>query len=823
MRQPRMTVVLLMIALGVLGAWLGVRAQERCTDWPTASMASDSASVVVVQAAVAQPAPGTRGPEVISSDPRATGTLVSATQIKIENTPPTPSEVPQVSVPMPPAALPPSIVATEALATSTVVVNTPPKLPAEIPARPNKAEAKVPSASAPLTPELPATVETVKLPNLPDAPPIPPPVPATPSVPTVVEAPKQVIIPGPPPLTEAPEPLHLPRVKEPAPVVAAPPMLPPELPKIAAPGNPPAPPLATGGLGGGAPPAAGIAAKPLAPALKQEPPLTPAPLIVPEVAVPMLPSVPIPAAPIEVKQLQASPPVPMATAPIEVKQPQAPARPPAFLLVKPRRVEMPPHAAPPALMDGPRSVEVPLASSAAQVTVEKRGPSVLRQGVSATYQIIVRNRGAAPSGPITIVDEIPRLARLLGGEPGPVQHGDKAIWTLPPLPAHSETLLKLELEATASGDFVGNTTVFVSAASAVTRAKIQRDPDATTVSAGPLGIVVRGPVGGAVGQPVVFEVQVTNRDKQLLTELVLHAKLSEGLTHPAGNHIEADIGDLAPGATKTFKMPTTAVRSGRQSVDVKITATSGAEAKSQAFVLITASGLSIQTAPTSRLLLDRAGDIRIEVTNLQAVGLRNVVIADTLPENLQFVAASDRGIYQATTRTVQWLIDDLPAGETRTVTLRVQGKTPGQFAKEVSARAESLPETRAQSIVLVEGYTNLVLKVTPRDQPLELGKETVCEVRVQNLGSSAATGVQVQLAFPVGLTPGYVQGPTAHRLQGRTLVFEPIAQLSARTQAVYHVGMTAQAAGDLRLRAQVVSAQSGLPVVREVPLIVYRE
>ena len=221
-------------------------------------------------------------------------------------------------------------------------------------------------------------------------------------------------------------------------------------------------------------------------------------------------------------------------------------------------------------------------------------------------------------------------------------------------------------------------------------------------------------------------------------------------------------------------------------------------------------------------MLDRDGDIRIEVTNLQADTLRNVVIADTLPDKLQFVSASDRGIYQASTRTVQWLIDLLPAGETRALTLRVQGKAPGQFAQEVSARAATLPETRAQGVVEVEGYANLAVKVTPRDQPLEVGKETVCELRVQNLGSAAAAGVQIQLELPPGLAPGFVQGPTPHRVHGRVLVFEPIAKLPARSQAVYHIGTTAQSSGDLRIRAHVVSESNRVRAVYEAPLLVYR-
>lgn len=827
MRPDRMTIVLILIALGALGAWFGVRAQERRQPAPTVAREAYSSSLV--QSAIPTPssAPISYEQEASPSEEAKSRTIDSATPIPTSAS--DPSEAPKLPVlkDEPSAAAEPTIVVpemTEGLAQASSVAA---KLPAELPEQPQKSEAKPPVAAP--TPELLAP----------------------PKKRLDASAAKK-------PAAEKPAsesnnlvpPAPLPQFIEPSPVVAPPPAPVPSVPKTEASGSDKQ-----------TPPPAGIHAKPLAPKaepkqtivvppsiIDSKPTVEPNPIVVappvkaPDIAVPALPQLPV-APPVIVTPPEAQlAPAPIISPPAKTQEPRkAPARPPAFLLVKPRRSAAAPQPALPApglpapglpplpspsasaLIDQPRTYEAPLASSVAQVTVEKRGPTVLRQGALATYQIIVRNRGAAASGPVTVFDEIPRLAKLVTGAPAPSQLGDKAIWTLPPLPANSESILRLDLRATGTGEFVGNTTVFMSAATATTRATIQRDPTAKTVSAGPLGIQVRAPAGGAVGQPVAFEIQITNQSKQTLTDLVLHAKLGDGFTHPSGNNIEADVGDLAAGASKTFNMPATAVRAGRQTVEVKITATGGVEAEAQATVPITSNGLSIQLAPTTRLLLDRDGDVRIDVTNHQAESLRNVVIADTLPESLQYVAASDRGIYQASTRTVQWLIDYLPPGETRSVSVRLQGKTPGSFPKEVSARAETLPDTRAQTVVHVEGYSDLVLIVTPRDQPLELGKETVCEVRVQNFGNVAAGNVQIQVELPAGVRAGYIQGPTGHRVQGRTLWFEPIARLAARSQAVYHVGAIAQAEGDLRIRAQVVSDQTRAPVTREAALVVYRD
>ncbi|MCS7044770.1 MAG: hypothetical protein NZO58_00285 [Gemmataceae bacterium] len=492
-------------------------------------------------------------------------------------------------------------------------------------------------------------------------------------------------------------------------------------------------------------------------------------------------------------------------------------------------------APPPAVVDLPRPNAVerpsgppPPSSAAAKtsgaITVEKHGPAALRQGRAAAYQIVVRNRGTTATPPLCVVDDLPPGARLAKSDPPAGQGEDKVFWTIASLPPGAETVLRLEVEGGSPGDFQGDTTIYASTVRVATKTKVLASIAATPVAAPPLKIELRGPTTASVGRSLVFEIQITNQSKQVMTELLLSAKLGEGLTHPAGNHIEADVGDLSPGASKTVKMVTTAVRVGRHRVEVKVAAGNGAEATAQTEVAIgeEASGLSLQLAPTTRLLVDREGELQLNVANRGTQILRNISIQATLPEGLVYLGADHRGIYQPSSRTVHWLLDELALGENRGLVVRVQGKTPGQLAVECSGRTEGAAEVRARGLVTVDSHANLVLQVTSRDDPLEVGKETIIEVRVQNYGS-AAKGVRVQVDLPPGLAPTYIQGPTAQHVQGRTLTFEPIAQLPAQSQAVYHVGVAAKSAGDWRIRTQVWADPNGTVAARETALRVYRD
>ncbi len=58
-------------------------------------------------------------------------------------------------------------------------------------------------------------------------------------------------------------------------------------------------------------------------------------------------------------------------------------------------------------------------------------------------------------------------------------------------------------------------------------------------------------------------------------------------------------------------------------------------------------GLSIQQAPNIKVFLDREADLKIEVTNNQTQDLQNVAVMDVLPEGVEFISASDQGLFRS--------------------------------------------------------------------------------------------------------------------------------------------------------------------------------
>jgi len=157
------------------------------------------------------------------------------------------------------------------------------------------------------------------------------------------------------------------------------------------------------------------------------------------------------------------------------------------------------------------------------------------------------------------------------------------------------------------------------------------------------------------------------------------------------------------------------------------------------------------------------------------------------------------------------------------LTISVKGKLPGQFVNTVVAQAQEGLKAQVQGKVVVESTAQLTMKISHRDEPLEVGHETVYEIRVGNQGNVGDSAVQIVANVPDGMSPRNAEGPTAFRVQGQQVVFEPLSHLDPNSQVIFKVRAVAQSAGDRRFRVQLSSANVREPISREDRTMVYRD
>jgi uncharacterized repeat protein (TIGR01451 family) len=445
------------------------------------------------------------------------------------------------------------------------------------------------------------------------------------------------------------------------------------------------------------------------------------------------------------------------------------------------------------------------------VYLEKIGPAMVPLGKPMAYEVVARNTGNVAVFNVHVEDELPSGARFVSSTPTPDVQGEHLLWNLGMLEPGAERRIKIEMMPGAEGEFVSRATATFSASSAI----------ATRVTRPQLTVSVTGPPSAMVGDPAAFLIQVANVGTGPATNVVVHDNLPTGLWHEQGQHIDADIGTLAPGESKTLNLQATAVKVGPQSNEAVVTADEGIRAAAQAPLSITEAMLALHVNAPHRRYLNREAEFSVEVSNPGSAPAQNVRVMDVLPEGLEFVSASDDALYEADTRKLTWKLGTLASGDKRKFSLKTFAKGPGDLSSHALARADRGLEAKSEATVHVEGIPALVLDISAQDDPIEVGKETTYEIRVRNQGTAAAVGSQIAAAVPVGMAARDAAGPTAGVIQGQQVVFEPLPKLAPGGNVIYRVRAVGQQPGDLRFKVQLTAEHLSQPMHEERGTRVY--
>jgi uncharacterized repeat protein (TIGR01451 family) len=114
-----------------------------------------------------------------------------------------------------------------------------------------------------------------------------------------------------------------------------------------------------------------------------------------------------------------------------------------------------------------------------------------------------------------------------------------------------------------------------------------------------------------------------------------------------------------------------------------------------------------------------------------------------------------------------------------------------------------------------EGVAALRFEVIDVEDPVEVGKEAIYEIKVINQGTGLCTNVQI-IGFPAeGTQAVSATGPTTVRLQAGQMVFDPIARLDVKGESIYRVKVKGTVAGDQKFRVQVSCDQIRTPIIKE--------
>ena len=448
------------------------------------------------------------------------------------------------------------------------------------------------------------------------------------------------------------------------------------------------------------------------------------------------------------------------------------------------------------------------------LTLQKTAPKEIQVGKPAVFEVRVRNAGQVAAQGVEIYEQVPQGTRFLNANPPATQaEGGEVVWAVGALQPGEETKVTLEVMPLVEGEIGSVATVhFASEASAKT---ICTRPQ--------LAIDVQAPREVLIGEDAKLTIKVTNPGTGTATGVVLSESVPETFSHPAGPELEYEIGDLKPNETRKLELTLKASQGGLAVNRLLVRADAQLSAEQQTELTVVAPKLEVALQGPKRRYLERRATYTMVVSNPGTAPAKEVELVAHLPKGLDFVEANNAGQYDERTRSVHWLLEELPPNETGQVTLTTLPVEPGEQLLRLEGTAERGLSAQNQETIQIEGVAAILFQVVDAADPIEVGGETTYEIRVVNQGSKAATNVQLQVELPPELKPLDAQGPVRYAIEGQSLTFEPLARLAPKADTTFRLRVQGLQAGDLRAQFLLKTDEMETPVSKEESTRVYAD
>lgn len=442
---------------------------------------------------------------------------------------------------------------------------------------------------------------------------------------------------------------------------------------------------------------------------------------------------------------------------------------------------------PVATPDNPTSRQEPA------VTLEWVGPATAQVGKPADYTLAVRNASNAAVQSVSVHVRVSDSTAIMDKD-GHAIVGNTMTFELGALQPKERRNSQIRLVPGVGGEVNCAAWVTFTGSSSI-RVPV-RQPMLEMKATGPTKDVLIGETAG-------FIFTVSNPGSMETESVKLQATVADGLDHPNGKQMEFDLGTMAAGEKRTVQLICFTKAVGQQRCNGVVVAGGGLRAEDGASVNVVSPKLDLEVVGPPFRYLTRKGTYSMKVTNSGTGVAHHLTMTDVLPAGFKFLCASNGGEHDFATRTVSWRLGELAPGKTQQVQMELQAVNPGEFNQKVTIQAAHGSKAEQELMTHVEGISALLVEVVDLEDPVAIGDETVYEIRVTNTGSKSEPNVKITCRIPEQMEFKVASGPSLYRVDGKTIVFEPIAKLPPKADAIYRVSLKTVATGDARFRAEV--------------------
>lgn len=448
----------------------------------------------------------------------------------------------------------------------------------------------------------------------------------------------------------------------------------------------------------------------------------------------------------------------------------------------------------------PSGPGVLVTNQAPAITSDIRGPKQIAIGREATYRIRLQNQGACGADAVVATVRIPSWAEVVNtastnGAVRQTATDDSATllqWQIPRLDAQSAETMSVDLIPRASRPMELGVTWTHDPVNTRTIVEVQEPK---------LQLEVTGPDEVLYGKSHVYRLTLSNPGTGVAENVRIQLM-------PPGGGAEAvstfEVGNLAPGASKTAEVELTAREAGKLSVQAVAMAEGNLKSEAAKELFCRKPELEVDWRGPETQYAGTDATYFFRVRNPGTAAADDVAVTVNLPAGAEFVSASEGHVFDKTNRAIAWRVGSLGPGDDCYMELRCKVSTPGENKVAVTAATATgdLSDNK-QGITKVIALADLKLEVGDPSGPVAVGEEAVYEIRVRNRGASTAEDVNVVGLFSAGLEPDVVDGGPYTVSDGR-VAFRTISKLPAGQEIQLQIRARATEAGTHVFRAEVL-------------------
>ena len=460
---------------------------------------------------------------------------------------------------------------------------------------------------------------------------------------------------------------------------------------------------------------------------------------------------------------------------------------------------------------GPTSLE---GSQTPHITIEKVLPAEVVVDQPMVIKTVLRNVGRSMAKDLVLRDRVPQGTRLLSTMPeGMMTANGELVWSLGNLNANEQLAIEMRVQPYREGE-IGSVATVGYAAEASARIAVTRPM---------LQVQVKAPQEVQLGQTVELEITISNPGSATATGVVLTEYVPDGLYHKDGKILaNKNIDTLKPKEVKRLTLPLVCTGPGVLVNRLEIKANGNLSVEEKTTIRALAPKLNLEIVGPKQRFLERKAGYRLVVANPGTASAKNVELVVYLPKEVQFVSTNQSGVYEKSTHTVHWALEELPPQESGEIELVVLPIKSGEHTIRFAGNGQNGLKAEEMQSLSVDGLAALSFEVACLSNLIEVGRDTVYEVRVSNRGTKSSGNVVVTANLSEGMNFASAEGPVRYNSNNGVIQFEPLAQLESKGEKVYRITAKCLADGDHRISVKVKSDELQAPITKEESTRVFK-